>query len=53
MVKMTEEELIASILKKEPPNTKVKKVVKGEYTYYQTNDINIDSAARIIKKYIY
>lgn len=53
MAKMTEEEFIQLVLKDKPPNTKIIKVVKGEHTYFKTNDLNIDLAARMLMNYIY
>ncbi|WP_155242427.1 hypothetical protein [Lysinibacillus sphaericus] len=52
MAKMTEEEFVQLVLKDEPPDTKVVKVVKGDHTYLKFNDLNIDLAARLLKDLI-
>lgn len=44
---MTEEEFIEASLKFAPPNTKIVKIEKDGYTFFQIGELNIEKAARL------
>lgn len=49
---MTEEEFLELSLKFAPPGAKVRKVEKDGYVFFQTGELNIDKAARLLLPYI-
>lgn len=42
MVKMTEEEFMKASLKFAPPNSKIVKIDKDGFTFFQIGELNID-----------
>jgi len=49
---VTEEEFMKGCLKLAPPNSKIRKIEKDGYTFFQAGDLNIDRAARLFKDLI-
>ena len=52
MGNITEEEFMKGCLKLAPPNSKIVKVEKDGYTFYQIGEPNLDVLARFLVKYI-
>lgn len=44
---MTEEEFIEASLKFAPPGSKIRKVEKDGFTFFEIGELNIDRAARV------